>query len=59
MSEFRCNKAPISTHSHPKVAAPYLKKQGKSGDYLLHFANLFQNIEWDKYNGHAVVIQMN
>ncbi|WP_262404425.1 hypothetical protein [Aggregatibacter actinomycetemcomitans] len=41
------------------MAAPYLKKQGKSGDYLLHFANLFQNIEWDKYNGHAVVIQMN
>ncbi|TYA21553.1 hypothetical protein FXE07_01885 [Aggregatibacter actinomycetemcomitans] len=49
----------ISTHSHPKVAAPYIKKQEKSVDYFLYFANLFQNREWDKYNGHVVVIQMN
>ncbi|EKX94167.1 hypothetical protein HMPREF9996_01955, partial [Aggregatibacter actinomycetemcomitans Y4] len=46
-------------HSHPKVAAPYIKKQEKSVDYFLYFANLFQNREWDKYNGHVVVIQMN
>ncbi len=53
------NKKKISTHSHPKVAAPYIKKQEKSVDYFLYFANLFQNREWDKYNGHVVVIQMN
>ncbi|KYK77163.1 hypothetical protein SA2149_00850 [Aggregatibacter actinomycetemcomitans serotype e str. SA2149] len=49
----------VSTHSHLKVAAPYMKKQEKSVDYFLYFANLFQNREWDKYNGHVVVIQMN
>ncbi|EHK89722.1 hypothetical protein RHAA1_10301 [Aggregatibacter actinomycetemcomitans RhAA1] len=50
---------PVSTHSHPKMAATYMKKQEKSVDYLLSFANLFQNREWNKYNEHVIVIQMN
>ncbi len=49
----------VSTHSHPKMAATYMKKQEKSVDYLLSFANLFQNREWNKYNEHVIVIQMN
>ena len=48
----------VSTHSHPKVAAPYIKKQEKSADWTLYFANWFYDKEFDKYNGHIAVIQI-
>ena len=48
----------VSTHSHPKVAAPYIKKQEKSANWIPYFANWFYDKEFSQYNGRIAVIQI-